>query len=125
MGSAHLAHTENLPLMHTSIEGVCGNNAVQFQSCVFSSYYTALGENGCTDIISYQLQEMYSCQISASLAVPILQNCLPYTFRQFWHHQGRLASTVFIMHIGSAFSELPAPSSDHTVAHVGSIHVAQ
>ena len=33
---------------------------------------------------------------------------------------------VFFVHIGLAFSELPAPSSDHTVTHnVGLIHVAQ
>ena len=29
---------------------VCGNNAVQFQSCEGNSYCTGLGENGCTDI---------------------------------------------------------------------------
>ena len=87
----------------TSREGVCGNNAVQFQSCVFRSYCTALGENGCTDIISCQLQEMCSYQISVWLAAPILENCLPNTFHQFWHHQGQLATIVFIMHIGMFF----------------------
>ena len=35
-----------------SREEVCGTNAVQFQSCDGSSYCTALGENGCTDIVS-------------------------------------------------------------------------
>ena len=38
--------------MHSCKEGVCENNAVQFQSCNGSSYFTALGENGCTDICS-------------------------------------------------------------------------
>ena len=34
--------------------------------------------------------------------------------------------SVFVVHIGSAFGELPTPSSDHTVAHnVRSMHVAQ
>ena len=33
---------------------------------------------------------------------------------------------VFFLHIGSAFSELPIPLSDHIVAHnFGSMHVAQ
>ena len=49
-----------------------------------------------------------------------------HTFHQFWRHQGWSATTVFPVHIGLAFSELPSPSSDHTVTHnVGSIHVAQ
>ena len=33
-------------------EGVCGNNAVQFQTCDDSSYSSALGEIGCIDIVS-------------------------------------------------------------------------
>ena len=41
--------------MCSSREGVCGNNVVQFQFCDGSSYCTALGENGCTDIVSCQL----------------------------------------------------------------------
>ena len=36
-------------------EGACGNNAVQFQSCDGSSYFTALGENGCTYIVFCEL----------------------------------------------------------------------
>ena len=43
--------------MRSNTEGVCGNNAVQFQFCVGSSYCTALGENGCTDIVSRQLRD--------------------------------------------------------------------
>ena len=42
--------------MHS--RGVCGNNAVQFQSCDISSYYTVLGENGCTNTASCQLREI-------------------------------------------------------------------
>ena len=37
--------------------GVCGNNAVQFQSYDDSSYCTALRENGWTDIVSRQLRD--------------------------------------------------------------------
>ena len=44
----------------------------------------------------------------------VLQNCLLHTFHQFWHHQGLSATTAFVVHNGSAFSELPAPSSDRT-----------
>ena len=40
--------------MHSSREGVCGNNAVQFQSCDGSNYCIALEVNGCTDIVSHQ-----------------------------------------------------------------------
>ena len=36
--------------MRNNREEVRGNNAVQFQSCDGSSYCTALGENGCTNI---------------------------------------------------------------------------
>ena len=43
--------------MLSSREGVCGNNAVQFQSCDGSSYCTALGENDCTDIVFHQLRD--------------------------------------------------------------------
>ena len=35
--------------LRSSREGVCGNNAVQFQSCDGSSYCTVLGKNWCTD----------------------------------------------------------------------------
>ena len=42
-----------------SREGVCGNNAVQFQSYVGSSYCTALGENCCTYIVSRQLRDSF------------------------------------------------------------------
>ena len=45
---------------------------------------------------------------------PILQNCLPHTFHQFWPHQGQQATMVYVVHIGSAYSELPPPSSNHT-----------
>ena len=38
---------------------------------------------------------------------------VPHTFYQFWHHQGRSVTTVFVVHIRSAFSEFPAPASDH------------
>ena len=34
--------------MHSNKEGVCGNNAVQFQFCDNSSYCTVLRENNCT-----------------------------------------------------------------------------
>ena len=51
--------------MRGSIEGVCGNYAVQFQSCDGSSYCTALGENDCTDTVSRQLRDSCSYQISA------------------------------------------------------------
>ena len=45
----------------------------------------------------------------------VMQNCLPHTFHQFWRHQGRSGTTVFVVHIVSTFSELlSAPSSDHT-----------
>ena len=43
--------------MRSSRERVCRNNAVQFQSCGGSTYCTALGENGCTDIVSRQLRD--------------------------------------------------------------------
>ena len=43
--------------MHSSREGVCGNNSVQFQPCDGSSYCTALGENDCTDTVSRQLRD--------------------------------------------------------------------
>ena len=43
--------------LRSSREGVCGNNVVQFQSCNGSSYCTALGENGCMDMISRQLRD--------------------------------------------------------------------
>ena len=42
--------------MRNSREGVCGNNAVQFQSYDGSSYCIALGENCCSDIVSRQLE---------------------------------------------------------------------
>ena len=35
--------------------------------------------------------------------MPVLQKCFPHTFREFWYHQGCLATTVFVMHIDSAF----------------------
>ena len=51
--------------MCSSGEGVCGNNAVQFQSCDGSSYCTALGENGwCINILSRHLRDSYVYQIS-------------------------------------------------------------
>ena len=53
--------------MRSRREGVRGNNAVQFQSCDGSSYYTALGEIGCTDIVSSQLRDLCNCQISVRL----------------------------------------------------------
>ena len=54
------------------------------------------------------------------------QNCMLHTFHQFWHHQGWMATMVFIVHFGLAFIELPTPSYDHTVTHnVGFIHMAQ
>ena len=57
---------------------------------------------------------------------PVLQNYMPHTFHQFWSYQGRSATPGFVVHIGSAFTEFPTSSSDHTVAYnVGSIHVAQ
>ena len=57
---------------------------------------------------------------------PILQIFLSHTFHQFQRHQGRSATTVFVVHNNSAFSDLPVPSSDHTIAHnVGFIQVAQ
>ena len=51
--------------MHSSTEGVCENDAVQFQSCDGSSYCTELEENGCTDV-SRQLQDSCSYQIPTS-----------------------------------------------------------
>ena len=51
--------------MRSSTEGISGNSAVQFQSCEGSSYCIALGENGCTDIVSCQLRDSYGYQISA------------------------------------------------------------
>ena len=42
--------------MCSTREGVCGNNAVPFQSCDGSSYCTLLGGNDCTDIVSCQLR---------------------------------------------------------------------
>ena len=50
--------------MRSSREGVCGNNTVQFQPCDRGNYCTVLGENGCTDIVSYQMQDSCSYQIS-------------------------------------------------------------
>ena len=38
--------------VRSSREGVCGDNVLQFQFCDGSSYCTALGGNGCTDIVS-------------------------------------------------------------------------
>ena len=67
-----------------------------------------------------QLSDFRNCD------APVLQNCLLHIFHEFWLHQGRSTTTVFIVYSSSAFSELPSPSSDHTVAHnVGSIHMAQ
>ena len=43
--------------MRRSREGVRGNNAVQFQSYNGSSYCTALGKNGCTDIVFGKLRD--------------------------------------------------------------------
>ena len=51
-------------LRRRSTEGVCGNNAVRFQSCDVCSYCTALGQNGCTDIVSRQLRDSSGYQIS-------------------------------------------------------------
>ena len=48
----------------SSRDGVCGNNAVQFQSCDGSGYCTALGENGCTVVVSRQLRGSFGYQIS-------------------------------------------------------------
>ena len=98
---------------------------MQFQSCDGSSYFTALGGNNFTDIVSHQLQDLCSYEISGELTkefknceVTVLQYFFPHTFHQFWHHQGWSVTTVFVVHIGSAFSQLPAPSSDHTVTHM-------
>ena len=56
----------------------------------------------------------------------VLKNCLPHTLHQFSRHQRRSPTMVYVVHFTTAFSELPAPSSDHTVAHnVVSMHVAQ
>ena len=112
-----------------SIEVVCGNNEVQFQSCDTAVITSVIGENGCTDIVSCQLQDMCSYQIwgnwpenSEIVKSQHYKICLPYTFDQFWFHQGRPAITVFVMHIGLAFTGFPEPSSDHNVE---SIHMAQ
>ena len=43
-----------------SREGVCGNNAVQFQSCDCNSNCTALWENGYIDIVSCHLIPAWS-----------------------------------------------------------------
>ena len=39
------------------------------------------------------------------------KNCLQNNFHQFWHHQVQSATTIFVVHISSAFSELSASSS--------------
>ena len=85
---------------YSSREGACANNAVQFQSCDGSSYCTVLGENGYTDLVSHQLRYSCSYQIWGNCLecseigeVPVLQNWLPHTLHQFWHHQGQLATT--------------------------------
>ena len=49
--------------MHSSRERLCGNNAVQFQSCDGSSYCTALADIGNTDIVSRKLRDSCGCQI--------------------------------------------------------------
>ena len=51
--------------MHSNKEGVCGNNAVQFQFCDNSSYCTGLGENDCSAVVSRQLRDSCGYQISA------------------------------------------------------------
>ena len=45
--------------VRSSKDGICENNAVQFQSCGGSSYCTELGENGRTDIVSRQLRDSW------------------------------------------------------------------
>ena len=50
-------------------------------------------------------REFRNCEAS------FLKNCLAHTFLQFWRHQGQSAITVFVVHIGAAFSELLSPSS--------------
>ena len=63
---------------------------------------------------------LWLCVHLSAALVPIL-----YKFSEnqaTWHHQRLSATIVFIMHVGSVFSELPAPLSNHTVR---SIHMAQ
>ena len=76
------------------------------------------------------------CEIRAVIRLLQAQNesseivkgrfCLAQSFHEFWRHQGLSYITIFGVHISSAFSEFPAPLSDHTDAHnVGFIHVTQ
>ena len=46
--------------VHSNEDGVCGNNAVQFQSCDGSSYCTALRESSCIVIVSRQLRDLWT-----------------------------------------------------------------
>ena len=105
--------------MHSSREGVYGNNAVQFQSCDCSSYCTALGENGCTDMVSCQLQYLCSYQILGNW---------PESFEITKQWLCKTACcTIFISSgitrdgrpLQSSLCTLvqPAPSSGRTVAH--------
>ena len=90
-----------------------------------SGKYDNQGTTGLTrDSCSYHIWGNWSKEFQ-NCEVQVLQNCLFHTFLQFWQHKRQAATTIFVVHIGSAFSELTAPLSDHTVAHVGSIHVAQ
>ena len=81
---------------------------------------TVLGEHGCTDIVSSQLWNLCGYQISAHAETisgreaPVLLH-----MRQFWHH-----IMLFVVHIGSDFSQLPTPLSDHTAAH-SAVYMAQ
>ena len=81
--------------MHSSREGVCGNNIVQFQSCDGSSYCTALGKNGCTDIVSCQLQDSCSYQISACSEAISSRDPLPIVQRVWtWHYEQQYGQMI-------------------------------
>ena len=77
--------------MHGSREGVCGNNAVQFQSCDNSSYFTVLGENGCTDV-SCQLWGLCSylhfCTLRSNLQQRSIANCATCMNLTIWSDDG-------------------------------------
>ena len=61
--------------MYSSRDAVCRNNAVQFQSCDATSYCTALGESGCTGIVSHHLQDSSMDRKLATLTQMVA--CLP------------------------------------------------
>ena len=90
---------------HHSYWGTYRTSATTFV-CLCHSSLPPSAKSGATGQ-SYEIVKHRFCKTS------------PHTFLQFCCLQRRSVTTIFVVHNGSAFGELPAPSSDYTLIMSG------